>query len=146
MCTQVSSRQARLVIGTPIAITWKAGAMPHVPEPKGRRYLPVAPASPLAGVIASNLANAHGTGQWATDLAALTLILGHNVLIHALAVPRHQPAGSRPAPPDRSVGVKPTARVAAHPGPRTGVELEVRMVQIGSAGSADEVTFNRSYE
>lgn len=68
--------------------------MPRAPEPKSRRYLPVGPATPLAGVIASSLVNAHATGQWMTDLAALTLILGHDVLIHVLTLPRHQPAGS----------------------------------------------------
>ncbi|HUY48529.1 MAG TPA: hypothetical protein VMV92_22885 [Streptosporangiaceae bacterium] len=68
--------------------------MPRAPESKGRRHLPVGAATPLAGVIVSNLVNAHGTGQWVTDLAALTLILGHEVLIHVLALPRHQPPGS----------------------------------------------------
>jgi hypothetical protein len=68
--------------------------MPHAREPKSRRYLPVGPAAPLVGVIASNLVNAHGAGQWVTDLAALTLILGHDMLIHVLPRPRHQPPGS----------------------------------------------------
>jgi hypothetical protein len=68
--------------------------MPRAREPKGRHYLPVGPVAPLVGVIASNLVTAHDAGRWMTDLAALTLILGHDILIRVLPRHRHQSPGS----------------------------------------------------
>jgi hypothetical protein len=37
---------------------------------------------PLAVVIATNLANAHSTGQYFVGLAALAFALAHDALIH----------------------------------------------------------------
>jgi hypothetical protein len=51
---------------------------PTLPEP-GRLHGGIAP---LAVVIATNLANAHSTGQYLAGLAALALALAHDALIH----------------------------------------------------------------
>jgi len=51
---------------------------PALPEP-GRLRGGIAP---LAVVIATNLANAHSTDQYLAGLAALTLTLAHDILIH----------------------------------------------------------------
>jgi hypothetical protein len=51
---------------------------PALSEP-GRLHGAIAP---LAVVIATNLANAHSTGQYLAGLAALALALAHDTLIH----------------------------------------------------------------
>jgi hypothetical protein len=48
------------------------------PEP-GRLHGGIAP---LAVVIATNLANAHGTDQYLTGLAALAFALAHDTIVH----------------------------------------------------------------
>ena len=54
------------------------GPLPTSPEP-GRFHGGI---SPLAVVIATNLANAHTTDQYLAGLAALAFALAHDTLIH----------------------------------------------------------------
>jgi len=49
------------------------------PSEPGRLHGGIAP---LAVVIATNLANAHSTGQYLAGLAALAFALAHDTLIH----------------------------------------------------------------
>ncbi len=49
------------------------------PSESGRPHGGIAP---LAVVIATNLANAHSTGQYLAGLAALAFALAHDTLIH----------------------------------------------------------------
>ena len=54
-------------------------ASPPASSEPGRPHGVIAP---LAVVIATNLANAHSTGQYLAGLAALAFALAHNTLIH----------------------------------------------------------------
>jgi hypothetical protein len=49
------------------------------PSESGRLHGAIAP---LAAVIATNLANAHSTGQYLAGLAALAFVLAHDTRIH----------------------------------------------------------------
>jgi hypothetical protein len=60
-------------------MTREDNAMPTRSGP-GPRRAPAQAATSLSGMIVGSLISSHGLGSWLTGLAALTLVLGHDLL------------------------------------------------------------------